>query len=355
MLCEYGCGQKATYQFKNGKWCCSESINSCPESKRKNSLLNKGNKHTEESKIKIGKSSKGRVVSEETKRKISIANKGKQGCLGKKHTAETKRKISKSHFGKTHTKETKLKISKTNRGMIPWNKGKRWSYEIKQKISKSKKGKTKVWNKGVELSNEVKEKIHKAKQLILPKIKRKYPTFSKIEQLRYNPNKPGEKEIQVHCKNHNCINSKEKDGWFTPSYVSLMDRIRAIESPLGHGGHFLYCCNECKQECPLYNKSVVQLIKQDQINAGHIKEDFYTSKEYYVWRITVLKRENYLCEYCEEPATDVHHSRPQKLEPGFVLDPDFGIACCRDCHYKYGHKGECSTGRLANIICSETN
>jgi len=49
----------------------------------------------------------------------------------------------------------------------------------------------------------------------------------------------------------------------------------------------------------------------------------------------------------------VHHSRPQKLEPGFVLDPDFGVACCEKCHYKYGHKPgtECSTGNLANMIC----
>jgi len=22
-LCDYGCGQEAKYQFKNGKWCCS--------------------------------------------------------------------------------------------------------------------------------------------------------------------------------------------------------------------------------------------------------------------------------------------------------------------------------------------
>jgi len=60
-----------------------------------------------------------------------------------------------------------------------------------------------------------------------------------------------------------------------------------------------------------------------------------------------------ICEYCEELATHVHHSRPQKLEPGFALDPDFGIACCESCHYKYGHKTgtECSTGQLTNAVC----
>jgi hypothetical protein len=40
-------------------------------------------------------------------------------------------------------------------------------------------------------------------------------------------------------------------------------------------------------------------------------------------------------------------------EPIFILDPDYGIACCEKCHYKYGHKTgtECSTGNLANVIC----
>lgn len=32
-VCCY-CGQKAVYQFKNGKWCCSKNMNSCPEIKR---------------------------------------------------------------------------------------------------------------------------------------------------------------------------------------------------------------------------------------------------------------------------------------------------------------------------------
>ena len=33
----YYCGEKAKYQLKNGRWCCSEKFQSCPELKRKNS------------------------------------------------------------------------------------------------------------------------------------------------------------------------------------------------------------------------------------------------------------------------------------------------------------------------------
>ena len=35
ILCEYGCGQIAQWQFKQGKLCCSASYNSCPEKRRR--------------------------------------------------------------------------------------------------------------------------------------------------------------------------------------------------------------------------------------------------------------------------------------------------------------------------------
>ena len=34
-LCDYGCGQEAHFQLKNGKWCCSKHWNSCPQLKKK--------------------------------------------------------------------------------------------------------------------------------------------------------------------------------------------------------------------------------------------------------------------------------------------------------------------------------
>jgi len=40
-LCDYGCGQEASFQLKNGKWCCSKSSNSCPSMKARNSKSTK--------------------------------------------------------------------------------------------------------------------------------------------------------------------------------------------------------------------------------------------------------------------------------------------------------------------------
>lgn len=36
-ICDYGCGQEGVFQLKSGKWCCSKSVNSCPEMRRRNS------------------------------------------------------------------------------------------------------------------------------------------------------------------------------------------------------------------------------------------------------------------------------------------------------------------------------
>ena len=41
-ICDYGCGQEAKFQFKNGNWCCSKNIAQCPVFRKKNSESKKG-------------------------------------------------------------------------------------------------------------------------------------------------------------------------------------------------------------------------------------------------------------------------------------------------------------------------
>jgi hypothetical protein len=272
-ICEYGCGQKAEFQFKNGKWCCSKSFRSCLMVRKKNS-----------------KSQKGKILSEEHKKKIGKGNKGK----------------------------TKGKIIGPQ------------SEETKKKRSESMKGK----NTGP-LSEEHKRKIgHNLKYY-----KEKYPFFCRVEELKENE----KGEIYGHCKNHKCENSKEKGGWFTPTSNQLNDRIITIENPRGFGESNFYCSQHCKDTCLLYRK------KSDPFKDNILP---YTYAEYLTCRAVVFERENTLCEYCGEPATDMHHIFSVKLEPFFALDPDYCVACCEKHHYKYAHKDECSTGNLAKIVCS---
>ena len=284
-LCEYGCGQKATHQFKNGKWCCSKYSSQCIINKQKNAESTKG---------------------------IIPWNKNKIGCFSK----EALQKISEYRKGRIVTLETRQKIGKSNRGKIRTS-------ELKKRWSVTQKFTIKQW-------------------------KERHSLFAKIEEMRYEPSKEKEKIIQVHCKNHNCKNSKEKGGWFT--FNSFARRIDALEN--GSDGHYFYCSEQCKEECPLYGKRVSQLIKEDQIRAGIIKDPWYISQEYQVWRKKVFELDNNVCQWCGQEAIITHHILPQKTHPNLSLDPENGLSCCKECHYKYGHRDSwCTTGYLSQLAC----
>ncbi len=274
VICDYGCGQEATYQFKNGKWCCSKNVMQCP--------------------INSQKTSKG-LKKYFTKNKDAIEkNRENVKNFYKNETLEEKekriQKHIKSHSGKKYKKQASIKSKRT-----------------------------------------------------ISQIKERFPIFTIDEEMRYEPGKKNERIIQVHCKNHLCSNSKEKDGWFTPTSSQIDNRIASLDR-YGEGNGYMYCSEECKHECDLFGKRVSQLM----ITENDCKYP-YTRIEYVIWREEVLNRANNLCEYCGEQAEDAHHSRPQKLEPGLALDPDFGIACCKRCHHKYGHTNrECTYGYIAN-------
>jgi hypothetical protein len=103
ITCDFGCGQAAIHTFKTSKKnCCSISVNSCPEMKRKNSLSKidyhpfRGKQHPRGMLGKRGMNQftkakqEGRthVVTDETKLKLSESSKNR------KHSAKTKNKMS---------------------------------------------------------------------------------------------------------------------------------------------------------------------------------------------------------------------------------------------------------------------
>ena len=267
----------------------------------------------------------------------------------KKHTEEAKIKMRESHNGKKLTKEHRIKIGISNKGKDPWNKGRKGIYSddtinkmsISQngrKHSEETKQRMSLSRKGIIHSKKILEVIKNKNKISINHINKKYTFFSKVEEIRYNPNKEiQEKEIQVHCKNHNCVNSKENGGWFTPTKSQLYERIRCLERGDDHS--YFYCSQKCKDICPLYQSK-----GGDPFNNQYIQE-------YQTFRQHVLIRDNRVCQFCGNKATDVHHERPQKLEPLFVLDPDYAWSCCEKCHYEKGHKDECSTSKIASIQC----
>ncbi|HUU86811.1 MAG TPA: hypothetical protein VMX17_03565 [Candidatus Glassbacteria bacterium] len=292
MICEYGCNREGIYYFKRvNKWCCSKNVSQCPYIKE---------------------------IIKEKARGRSPWNKNKKNI----YSQQTLKKM----------REAKINIYNGENNPA-YGKPGYWKDKTRSYHSKIMKGKVGYWKgkKNILKRKTIKEWI------------KDYPLFGKIEKMRYNPDKPGEREIQVHCKNHNCKNSKEQDGWFTPTRTQFQERLRNIEISSLDNSYF-YCSNKCKQECPLYN------LKSDPFKENNI---VYTNAEYSQFREYVLERDEFQCQYCGEEADHVHHERPQKIEPFFALDPDLAWSVCKECHYKYGHKDKCSTSNLANLICKE--
>jgi hypothetical protein len=109
MICEYGCGKEAKYQFKNGRWCCSSHYSKCPVCR-----LN--------SKIKAT-GSIGYKHSKETKKKMSESGKGRPSVMkGKTLSYEVRKKMSESSKGKIFSEEHRKKLSISHKGLMVGDK-----------------------------------------------------------------------------------------------------------------------------------------------------------------------------------------------------------------------------------------
>ena len=164
-----------------------------------------------------------------------------------------------------------------------------------------------------------------------------------LEEVRPYINEDGLNLLQVRCSY--C------GGWFVPKLYNVKDRIKFLKGQKKAEAKF-YCSDGCKEACPVYWKMTWP---EGFSKMKRKKNKNYTNNELNIWSKEVLKRADYLCEYCNEPAEHAHHIQPKKLEPFFSLDPDNGIACCEECHYKYGHQGKCAPVFLASTICKENN
>jgi len=310
-LCSYGCGKIARFKFKNEKLCCHNNINKCSKNRKKISI---SKKLFPIKTIELCSYDCGQMA------KFKLKN-GKLCCS--------------NHLSKCPINSKKIK---NGHKIIPIETTELCSYGCRQ-LAKYK------FKNGKLCCNDHYSKCPYNKKLTINKIKEKYPIFYKEEELRYNLSKPN--KIQVRCKYNKCKNSKENDGWFTPTISQISERIRRLEKPWGNDGCYFYCSDECKEKCILFKlqldpfKNKKQIATQEERNI-FIEEVFKRQKDEYEYNS---------CEMCDSRINlQVHHEKSQKTHPGMSLDPDNGIILCKDCHYKYGHKTgtECSTGNLAN-------
>jgi hypothetical protein len=180
-LCEYGCGKKATYRFKNGKWCCEKILNRCPNRKKSYSKvmtvlsrncihepapLNESELNTYLCYYGCGNYAKFKYgnghycCSESTSACQALIKRRVKSNKGYRHSEETLKKMSQSQKGKPawnkgktgiFSEEALKKISEASKKRVPWNKGKKGCYtlskETRKKISDTLKYKN-LKNKG---------------------------------------------------------------------------------------------------------------------------------------------------------------------------------------------------------------
>jgi hypothetical protein len=154
------------------------------------------------------------------------------------------------------------------------------------------------------------------------------------DEVRRDPIEP--EFLQVRCKL--C------GEWMWPTNRACHHRRIAINSDNGKECNF-YCSIGCKNSCSLYG-----------LNPNHVLNQNIESNDrpYQAeWAKMVIDRAGNECEMCG--STDdlqAHHERPVKTHPHLQADLDNGICLCATCHKKYGHSDECSTGKLANMVCN---
>ena len=314
MICGYGCGREAKYPPKKGqsKWSCEEQYRLCPN------------------------------ISESKSQKMKDHWNDKDGNFNTKEFRSKLRDGVKKSWENDSERKEKL---------VEWN-NKNWNdkdsfFHTEQRSEKIREKASNIWKDPVYKENHSKKISLGMRQKIFPIsfFENKHPLFSKIEEMRYNPD--NKSEIQVHCKYNKCKNSKENNGWFTPTSSQLGERVRSIEKVGTDTGYF-YCSQECKDLCPLFNSR-----GEDPFRETEEKEIPYTPDEYQTFREHVLELDKFECQICGTKSNvHVHHIIPQKLEPMFTLDPINGICLCEKCHYKYGHKDDgCKTSDLASKQC----
>jgi len=241
---------------------------------------------------------------------------------GKKHTDSYKSKMSNIHKGKIVSETTRKKLSEAHSGDNHFNYGKHHSEETKAKMSinnyNSKGG---------------------VRKLNLPLYDTYFERLAYAEELRLYIDEEGRRLLEVVCS--------KCGAWFVPKDYSVRQRIRCLNGRDGGESRF-YCSQICIDNCEIYRKN-----PNDFLVINNNNDKLYTDYELSIWSKEVLKRANYKCEYCGTDAKHAHHIEPKKLVPGLALDPENGLACCIECHYKYGHKDNCLINKIReeNLKC----
>jgi len=278
-ICEYGCGNEAKFQFKNGKWCCSSHRLKCPNQKR------------------------------------SLTG------------------VNNPFFGKKHSNKTRQKSGEKNIGRVPWNKGVERTEEEKIKISE----KTREAMNKPEIRELLKHRPTFSKNNhskwtggYYSKGIPLYNTYASTIDYAEECRRSNEDRNVLEVKCTYC------GSWFVPTIRQVYERRRALEGK-NYGEQRLYCSDNCKHECPIFhqisyskdNKPDSSREVQPELRQMRFKKDNYTCQ-----KCKKYKEELECGLHC-------HHIEGIRWEPLESADIDKCITVCKICHNDIHKKEGC--------------
>jgi 5-methylcytosine-specific restriction endonuclease McrA len=126
--------------------------------------------------------------------------------------------------------------------------------------------------------------------------------------------------------------------YFKPKNLQIIHRINSIDGK-GEGENNLYCSDNCKNSCSIYNRS--------KYPKG-FKPD--TSREVQpALRKLVLERDNWTCQKCGNSTDDYplhcHHFEGIEINPVESADVDNCVTLCKKCHKAVHKQDGCNMKR----------
>jgi len=286
--CECGCGRPCKNRFVHGHHRKVKHMNTCE--------------------CGCGKLCKRRFVSGHNK-----------PTLGRKHTEEAKQKLRNVKLGKKLTEEHIKNMSEANKGEKSAWYGKYHTEKTRKLQSESRK---KYLAEHPEASQKGKNKDGGYFSKNIPKYDTYAHQISYAEQVRRNI----EDQVVLEVKCTYC------GKWFVPTVSNISSRINALNGKTS-GENRLYCSNQCKHECPIFNK-----VKYSAEETGHNQ---YAREVQPELRQMVFERDNWTCSCGSTESLHCHHREGPRWEPLESADIDMCITKCKNCHHEIHKKEGC--------------
>lgn len=313
---------------------------------------NKGRKFSEEWKRNMSLSRKGRKFSEDHRLNISKALKGKKGTwIGKKHSEETKVKMSIAQKGKKRSPEACLRIGASKKGVKLSEdakkkislalKGRKFSEDHKHKISASLKGCVFTDSRKRNLSLAMKKRFSVSGAH--PWLGRKH-SLETIEKLRelgkhvvFSPETRA--KISIACKGRKLSEEhKRKISMANKGkHRSAEQRIQMRFIKLGQIPN-----EETRKKMSLARKGKKFSLEHRMNMSGErnanwaggiskISDRIRGTIEYKAWRLSVFKRDRFICQLCDSHSHDLHadHIKPFSLilRENDITSVEEGLSC----------------------------